>query len=137
MRRLRPYLVHAAKFSRPARLLGRTKRPSCPARPNPIASFREPNRAPDGAETTGGGSEMSDDAVVAQTGPYQVDLTEGQEYWYCRCGRSKTQPFCDGSHEGTTFEPLRLVAERTGTYNLCGCKATDDEPFCDGTHNML
>lgn len=80
---------------------------------------------------------MSDDAVVAQTGPYQVDLTEGQEYWYCRCGRSKTQPFCDGSHEGTTFEPLRLVAERTGTYNLCGCKATDDEPFCDGTHNML
>lgn len=80
---------------------------------------------------------MSDEAVVAQKGPYQVELTEGQDYWYCRCGRSKTQPFCDGSHNGTTFEPLQFTADRTGTVNLCGCKATDDEPYCDGTHNML
>jgi CDGSH-type Zn-finger protein len=80
---------------------------------------------------------MSDEAIVAQTGPYQVELTEGEEYWFCRCGRSKTQPFCDGSHEGTTIEPLRFTVDHTGTFNLCGCKATDDEPFCDGTHNIL
>ncbi len=80
---------------------------------------------------------MADEAVVAQTGPYTVHLIEGQEYCYCRCGRSKTQPFCDGSHDGTSFEPLVFTAERTGEYNLCGCKATDDAPWCDGTHNML
>jgi len=84
-----------------------------------------------------GGSSMSDEAVIAQTGPFQVELTEGQEYWYCRCGRSKTQPFCDGSHEGTSFVPLQFTVDHTGVFNICGCKATDDEPFCDGTHNVL
>jgi CDGSH-type Zn-finger protein len=74
---------------------------------------------------------------VAQVGPYTVELQAGQEYWYCRCGRSKAQPFCDGSHEGTSFEPLRFVPDQTGAFNLCGCKATDDEPYCDGVHNML
>ncbi len=80
---------------------------------------------------------MAEEPVVAQTGPYQVDLVEGQTYWYCRCGRSKSQPFCDGSHEGTGIEPLEFVATSTATFNLCGCKATDDEPWCDGTHNMI
>ena len=47
------------------------------------------------------------------------------------------QPFCDGSHEGTSFVPLQFTVDHTGTFNLCGCKATDDEPFCDGTHNVL
>jgi len=84
-----------------------------------------------------GGSTMSDEAVIAQTGPYQVELTEGQDYWYCRCGRSKTQPFCDGSHEGTSFVPMQFTVDHTGVFNICGCKATDDEPFCDGTHNVL
>jgi CDGSH-type Zn-finger protein len=80
---------------------------------------------------------MADDAVIAQKGPYQVDLEEGKAYFYCRCGRSKKQPFCDGSHKGTSFEPMRFVAPSTGTFNICGCKSTDDEPFCDGTHNVL
>lgn len=80
---------------------------------------------------------MSDEAVVAQKGPYQVELVEGKDYWYCRCGRAKNQPFCDGSHKGTSFEPMKFTAERTGSFNICGCKATDDEPYCDGTHNML
>lgn len=75
--------------------------------------------------------------IVAQQGPYQVELVEGKAYFYCSCGRSARQPFCDGSHNGTGLEPKRFVADRTGTFNLCGCKSTDDAPFCDGSHNML
>lgn len=80
---------------------------------------------------------MAEDPVVAQKGPYQVELKEGEVYYYCRCGRSKSQPFCDGSHESTGIVPLEFVAPETGTFNICGCKATDDEPFCDGTHNVI
>jgi len=80
---------------------------------------------------------MSDEAVVTQKGPYQVVLEEGKAYFWCSCGRSAKQPYCDGSHKGTTFQPLRYVAQSGGSFNLCGCKATDDKPFCDGTHNML
>jgi CDGSH iron-sulfur domain-containing protein 3 len=80
---------------------------------------------------------VSDDPVVAQKGPYQVPLEAGKAYFWCACGRSSKQPFCDGSHKGTTFQPLRFVAAKTETANLCGCKSTDDTPFCDGSHNML
>lgn len=80
---------------------------------------------------------MAEDPVIAQKGPYQVELNEGQAYFFCRCGRSKKQPFCDGAHKGTGLEPLRFTVDAPGTYNLCGCKSSDDQPFCDGTHNML
>jgi len=80
---------------------------------------------------------MSDDPVIAQKGPYLVELEEGKSYFFCRCGRSKRQPFCDGAHQGTGIEPLRFTAETSGPANLCGCKDTDDEPFCDGSHNLL
>lgn len=80
---------------------------------------------------------MSDEPVVAQKGPFQVDLKEGQAYFWCRCGRSRKQPFCDGTHKGTGIEPMRFVAPGTGTFNICGCKTTGDEPYCDGSHNML
>lgn len=80
---------------------------------------------------------MAEASVVAQTGPYQVDLKEGKTYFWCACGRSKKQPFCDGSHQGTGLEPLRFIAENSGVFNLCGCKTTDDRPFCDGSHSLL
>jgi CDGSH-type Zn-finger protein len=80
---------------------------------------------------------MADDPVVAQKGPYQVELTAGKAYFWCTCGRSKKQPFCDGSHSGTDLQPMRFVPETTGVFNLCGCKSTDDKPFCDGSHNIL
>ena len=81
---------------------------------------------------------MSDDAVVAQVGPYQVELEAGKAYFWCSCGRSSRQPFCDGWHTRERRScPLRFVAESTGTFNLCGCKSTDDQPFCDGAHNVL
>lgn len=80
---------------------------------------------------------MSEDPIAAQKGPYQVALEAGKAYFWCSCGRSKKQPFCDGSHKGSGLEPLRFVADASGTFNICGCKATDEKPFCDGTHNML
>ncbi|MBA4171630.1 MAG: glutamate synthase [Hyphomicrobium sp.] len=80
---------------------------------------------------------MAEEPVVAQKGPYQVELTEGKPYFFCRCGKSQKQPFCDGAHKGSGIEPMRFIAPSTGTHNLCGCKSTGDEPFCDGSHNML
>jgi len=75
--------------------------------------------------------------VVAQTSPFQVEVEEGRAYFWCACGKSQKQPFCDGSHDGTDLKPVRYVAEASGTVNFCGCKSTDDAPFCDGSHNML
>lgn len=81
---------------------------------------------------------MSDNSpIVAQKGPYQVQLEAGKQYSWCACGRSQKQPFCDGSHKGTGLTPMRFTAEKTGVDNLCGCKSSEDKPFCDGAHNML
>ena len=80
---------------------------------------------------------MADEPKVAQKGPYQVELKAGKAYFWCACGLSAMQPFCDGSHKTTALQPQKFVAETTATYNLCGCKASDDMPFCDGSHNML
>jgi len=80
---------------------------------------------------------MAEDPVPAQLGPYQVELVKDEIYFWCRCGRSATQPFCDGSHKGTGLEPQQFMVAATATYNLCGCKASDDMPYCDGSHNVL
>ncbi len=80
---------------------------------------------------------MSDEPVIAQKGPYQVALEKGKAYFCCTCGRSTKQPFCDGSHKGTSFTPMKFVAESDEVQNMCGCKASDGMPFCDGSHNML
>ena len=80
---------------------------------------------------------MAAEAIAAQLSPYQVDLQEGTTYRWCQCGRSKTQPFCDETHDGTGIEPLSFAAARTETVILCGCKATSNPPYCDGTHNVL
>lgn len=80
---------------------------------------------------------MADGSVVAQKGPFQVELVEGKAYFFCRCGLSKKQPFCDGAHSATDLQPLRFIAPSSGSFNLCGCKTTDDEPYCDGSHNLL
>jgi CDGSH-type Zn-finger protein len=80
---------------------------------------------------------MSEEALIAQKGPYPVEVTEGETYYWCACGRSQNQPFCDGSHQGSGFEPVAYQANKTGTAYLCGCKRTSDRPMCDGTHNSL
>jgi glutamate synthase domain-containing protein 2 len=66
-----------------------------------------------------------------------IDLEEGKEYHWCACGRSKNQPFCDGSHAGTGINPVSFTADKTGQAALCQCKATGNQPFCDGTHATL
>ena len=75
--------------------------------------------------------------VVASNSPIKVELKEGETYHFCVCGRSASQPFCDGSHAGTGFSPRSFVAQSTGTARLCVCKHTRNAPFCDGTHNRF
>ena len=74
---------------------------------------------------------------IAARHPSPVELEEGKEYFWCRCGRSANQPFCDGSHKGTDFSPLAFKAEKTAKAYLCACKYTANPPYCDGTHKRL
>lgn len=71
-----------------------------------------------------------------QTFPYDVELEAGDYYW-CACGKSNSQPFCDGSHKGTEFEPVKFSITEKKTYSLCGCKHAKTPPFCDGSHNKI
>ena len=80
---------------------------------------------------------MSDEAVVASKMPLSVEVAAGKTYYWCSCGRSKKQPFCDGAHKGTDFKPVAFTAERSEVVHLCGCKRTKDQPFCDGSHQEL
>ncbi|MGL6315038.1 glutamate synthase-related protein [Vibrio sp. WXL103] len=75
--------------------------------------------------------------VIADNKPIKVELTKDQEYYFCTCGRSKNQPFCDGSHAGSDFKPQRCVAEESGDAYLCRCKHTLNSPFCDGSHKQF
>ena len=78
-----------------------------------------------------------DKPVIAARSPAKVELNAGEEYRWCRCGRSSNQPFCDGSHRGTSFTPLTFTAEENGEAVLCRCKQTGNAPFCDGTQARL
>jgi CDGSH-type Zn-finger protein len=75
--------------------------------------------------------------TIAQKSPFQVEVEAGETYWWCACGRSQNQPFCDGSHAGTTFSPIEFQAEEDETLWFCGCKHSNGKPFCDGTHSAL
>ncbi len=77
------------------------------------------------------------EAVIARRGPYAVEVEAGREYFWCRCGRSARQPFCDGSHKGTGLAPLRYRAGESTTVYFCGCKRSATAPLCDGSHKGL
>ena len=67
--------------------------------------------------------------------PIGVNVLEGKSYFWCSCGYSSKQPFCDGSHKGTEFNPVVYKAELTKKMFFCACKQTNNQPFCDGSHN--
>ncbi|MBV9824207.1 MAG: CDGSH iron-sulfur domain-containing protein [Alphaproteobacteria bacterium] len=75
--------------------------------------------------------------VPAQKAPYNVTVEAGKRYFWCACGLSAKQPFCDGTHKDTGISPVLYTADETQEVWFCGCKATQDKPFCDGTHESL
>ena len=80
---------------------------------------------------------MSDTPVIAQKAPYPVEVTAGKTYFWCACGRSANQPFCDGSHKVTALTPVKYTAETDKKVFFCGCKHSKNAPLCDGSHQAL
>lgn len=76
---------------------------------------------------------MSDRVRAADT-PFAVEVEADKSYWWCACGKSSKQPFCDGSHKGTDISPIKYQATETKKVFFCGCKATQKAPLCDGSH---
>ena len=75
--------------------------------------------------------------TIAQKAPFVADVEEGKSYFWCSCGQSAKQPFCDGSHKGTEFTPVKHTATKTGKAFFCGCKKSAAAPMCDGSHASL
>ncbi len=74
---------------------------------------------------------------IAQKAPFAIDVEVGKTYFWCACGRSQKQPFCDGSHKGSEFSPIKYDAPDSKLVYFCGCKNSGGKPFCDGTHKRL
>jgi CDGSH-type Zn-finger protein len=77
------------------------------------------------------------DPVVAGRAPIGTDVEAGKTYYWCTCGKSANQPFCDGAHKGTGFAPQAYTATTTGKVWFCACKQTKNSPLCDGAHKQL
>lgn len=78
-----------------------------------------------------------DEPRIAQKAPYPIEVEAGKTYWWCACGLSSKQPFCDGSHKPTKFTPLQWTATKAEKVYFCGCKHTSKPPLCDGAHKKL
>jgi CDGSH-type Zn-finger protein len=77
------------------------------------------------------------DPTIAKKGPYPVVVESGKSYYWCACGKSAAQPFCDGSHKGTDFTPVKFDALEAKTVYFCGCKHSANGALCDGSHKKL
>jgi len=82
------------------------------------------------------------EAIIVQKSPYAIEVESGSSYYWCSCGKSNNQPFCDGSHRGVSepdkaFVPVKFEADETKTVFFCGCKHSSTKPFCDGSHSKL
>ncbi|MGB0854682.1 MAG: CDGSH iron-sulfur domain-containing protein [Pikeienuella sp.] len=80
---------------------------------------------------------MSDAPIIAQKAPFPVEVEEGKTYFWCSCGKSTTQPFCNGAHKDTGLSPVKYTAEKSGKVFFCGCKNSGRGALCDGAHNKL
>ena len=100
----------------------RLKRASAP-HPSYIFTNNPPNPMPE--------------PVIAQKSPIPVTVEAGKTYYWCSCGKSASQPFCDGAHKGTGFTPTPYTAEKDGPVYFCGCKHSANGPLCDGAHKAL
>ncbi len=80
---------------------------------------------------------MSENPIAAGSSPVCVEVASGRSYWWCACGRSARQPFCDGSHKGTGITPVQYTAETDGPVWFCTCKRTGTPPLCDGSHEHV
>ena len=80
---------------------------------------------------------MSEEPQIGGRAPIPVEVEAGKSYWWCACGRSQSQPFCDGSHKVTSFTPIEFKAEKSGKAFFCACKRSAKKPLCDGTHKTL
>ena len=69
--------------------------------------------------------------------PFATDVAEGKTYYWCACGLSKNQPFCDGSHKTTSISPVKFESDSDKTVYFCGCKKTGNAPLCDGSHKKM
>lgn len=80
---------------------------------------------------------MSDTPIIAQKAPFPVEIEAGKSYFWCACGKSASQPFCDGSHKDTDFVPKKYTADETKRVFFCGCKQSSNGVLCDGSHSKL
>ena len=80
---------------------------------------------------------MSDAPIIAQKAPFPVEVEAGKTYFWCACGKSAKQPFCDGSHKGSSFTPVKWTSDEAKKVWFCGCKHSAKAPLCDGSHKAL
>ena len=80
---------------------------------------------------------LMEEPKIASKKSIPVEVEEGKKYFFCSCGSSQNQPFCDGAHSGTEFNPIAFTAEKSGIAYFCQCKRSGKVPYCDGTHNSL
>ncbi|WP_193213550.1 CDGSH iron-sulfur domain-containing protein [Luteolibacter marinus] len=79
---------------------------------------------------------MAEEPRVCDNKPIGLEVEPGV-HWWCSCGHSSHQPFCDGSHKGTGMQPVKFETTAKTTVWWCLCKHTKTPPLCDGTHKKF